>query len=411
VVPLAIIVYLLAQGVMGKGAGSDSPEGAVRKLVEATNRQDPTGAMSALAPEEITSVRRLYKSVVDKAQQGKVITATAHPLDGLDLRLDGLTYTTTALGSGVARVNLTGGTLGYKVDSTAASPLLNELGGANGRTTDSTTVSGVVADIDGHNRQATNPLSGLYAVAVKRQGRWYVSPEYTLAEYLREDAGLPRPGFTGRNNTKPTGAASAKEAVTTFANALSSVDPHRIITALPPEELGVLYDYEQDLRTDIERSQGLKASDVKMTLDPPDVSESPIADGRVRVDINRLSGVLAADNGRGRSARVNFTLSGTCLNAQVRTQDPYEGTNTDSTKKCASDASPALRLARFFVVVVNDGGKWYVDPVATIAEYAKTVVDAATPADVECLVRRGAQRGADKTESVCSQSPMFRSGG
>jgi len=411
VVPLGIVVYLLAQGVMGKGAGSSSPEGAVRKLIEATNRQDPTAAMSALAPEEITSVRRLYKSVVDKAKQGNVITATGHPLDGLDLRLDGLTYTTTALGDGVARVNALGGTLGYKVDSAAASPLLKELGGVHGRTTDSTTVSGVVADIDGRNRDATNPVSGLYAVVVKRHGRWYVSPEYTLAEYLREGAGLPKPSFTGRDNTKTAGAASPREAITTFANAVSSVDLHRIVTALPPDELGVLYDYEQDLRADLEQTQGLKASDVTMTLEPPDVSESPIADGRVRVDINRLSGVLTADNGRGRSARVNFSLAGACLTAQVRTRDPYEGTNNDSTKKCANDASAALRLARFFVVVVNDGGKWYVDPVATMAEYAKTVVDAATPADVECLVRRGAQQGEAKTETVCRQSPMFGSGG
>jgi len=302
--------------------------------------------MSALAPEEITSVRRLYKSVVDKAQQGKVITATAHPLDGLDLRLDGLTYTTTALGSGVARVNLTGGTLGYDVDSTAASPLLNELRGANGRTTESTTVSGVVADIDGHNREATNPVSG--AVRRRRQAARALvrEPRVHLAgiparRCRAAEAGLHRPR-QHQAHRRSVGQRSGHD----IRQRVSSVDPHRIITALPPEELGELYDHEQDLRADIEQSQGLKASDVTMTLDPPDVSESPIADGRMRVDINRLSGVLAAVNGRGRSFRADFTLS-----------------------------------------------------------------DAATPADVECLVRRGAQRGADKTESVCSQSPMFKSGG
>lgn len=78
-------------------------------------------------------------------------------------------------------------------------------------------------------------------VAVERDGRWYLSLWYSVAENARIDADQPLPDL-GRRPAQ-IGAASPDEAISRFSEELLRLDVRRMIGMLDPEEARAIYDY------------------------------------------------------------------------------------------------------------------------------------------------------------------------
>ena len=88
--------------------------------------------------------------------------------------------------------------------------------------------------------QTTEP-SSTPLVAVERDGRWYLSLWYTVAENIRLDVGSPMPDPFDR--PAAIGGDTPEAAVRLLFEEMVDLDVRRMIGALDPEEMAVLYDY------------------------------------------------------------------------------------------------------------------------------------------------------------------------
>ena len=70
-------------------------------------------------------------------------------------------------------------------------------------------------------------------MTVERDGRWYVSVEYTVAEYVRRAAGWEIPAPVTRT---PVGFDSPEEAATAFYDRLASLDLQSALDTFAPGE-------------------------------------------------------------------------------------------------------------------------------------------------------------------------------
>jgi hypothetical protein len=112
-------------------------------------------------------------------------------------RVDGLRLSVHPLHPLVSRVDVSGGTLSYSFNpSQLAGTLRNDLGNSVKATSGTVSAAEGQSAVDNFNQNSKNKLSGVYIMTVKRNGRWFVSPFYTVAEYLREPADSRRPTTT-----------------------------------------------------------------------------------------------------------------------------------------------------------------------------------------------------------------------
>ena len=102
-------------------------------------------------------------------------TASA-PLAGVDFNIHGLNLTTEPLGNGYAKVTINAGTFSAATHKAQFSPLMQKVL----RESDDNSAQSDLAKLAEDDDLPT------FVVAVRRDGRWYVSAAYTVLEYVRE---------------------------------------------------------------------------------------------------------------------------------------------------------------------------------------------------------------------------------
>ena len=209
--------------------GATSPEEAVSLFVSAIQQEDVLGTIEVTLPEEVSVLRNAVDSITADAKRTDLLgdDFDSAAVKGLDVSVDGLTLETNFLEGGLAIVTATGGTLNASLDP-AAFPFGDKvrelLDDGQGAATASMTLGG------------TDPRAVL--MTVEREGRWYVSLEYTLAEYARRAAGWELPAAVTRTLT---GFASPEEAVTGFYARLAALDLQGAIDTFAPGEDAVAW--------------------------------------------------------------------------------------------------------------------------------------------------------------------------
>ncbi|HEY3832735.1 MAG TPA: hypothetical protein VGO03_10610, partial [Acidimicrobiia bacterium] len=156
--------YAIA-GVQSNGTGADSPQAAVHQLADAIDHQDALAAVATLDPSEVSTLQSTVGSAEHKAKQTKLVDSSSSPFAGINLSVNGLQTTVTTLAPGIAKVTLSG--------SISAKLTAGEL-------------SEVLQRVEG-NKQGSIDLARLgvhggapFVITVERDGKWYVSPAYTL---------------------------------------------------------------------------------------------------------------------------------------------------------------------------------------------------------------------------------------
>jgi hypothetical protein len=210
------------------GASSDggaaTPEEAVTTFVSAVEQEDVLGMIDVTLPEEVNVLRSAVDSATSEAKRIDLLGAdfNASGVKGIDISADDLGLETTYLEGGLATVTATSGTVDASFDPNAF-PFGEKVRALLGNSTQAGTASTTLS--------ASDPLALL--TTVERDGRWYVSVEYTVAEYVRRAAKWEVPGPLTRT---PVGFDSPEAAVTGFYDRLGSFDIQGAMDTFAPGE-------------------------------------------------------------------------------------------------------------------------------------------------------------------------------
>ncbi|MEY2583443.1 MAG: hypothetical protein QOE09_3292 [Ilumatobacteraceae bacterium] len=204
--------------------GAATPAEAVTAFVSAAEHEDVLGMIDVTLPEEVAVLRAAIDSVVADAKRIDVLDATFNTggVQGLDISTDHLALDTNFYENGLASVRATGGTFGVSFDPEVfpfGQKLRSLLPGAQQPHSTSVQLG------------AGDPIAQL--MTVERDGRWYVSVEYTVAEYVRLAFGWDVPGPVAR---APIGFDSPEQAVTGFYDRLATLDVASAFDTFAPGE-------------------------------------------------------------------------------------------------------------------------------------------------------------------------------
>jgi hypothetical protein len=227
--------------------GATTPEEAVSTFASAMEQEDLLGMIDVTLPEEVAVLRAAVDSISADAKRIDLLgdDFDAGGVHGLDISVDDLALDTNFLEGGLAAVTATSGTINASFEPQAFpfGDKVRELVGNGDR------VSTATASL-------ANAESPRAVMTVERDGRWYVSLEYTLAEYVRQLNGWEVPGPVSRT---PVGFDSPEAAVTGFYERLASLDLQSTIDTFAPGEDAMAWlaqSWMSDAQAAVERARG-----------------------------------------------------------------------------------------------------------------------------------------------------------
>jgi hypothetical protein len=204
--------------------GAATPQEAVQTFVSAMNHEDILGMIDVTLPVEVDALRAAVDSIASDAKRIGVLADDFNTsgVQGLDLGVDDLELETNHLEGGLATVTASRGMFTASFDPQAF---------RFGQQVRSWLDAGQPVDTDVIDLALSNPH--YFVMTVERDGRWYVSLEYTIAEYVRRAAGWEMPGPVTR---APIGFDSPEAAVTGFYETLATLDLQSAIDTFAPGE-------------------------------------------------------------------------------------------------------------------------------------------------------------------------------
>jgi hypothetical protein len=365
-------------------AGASSPKAAVQKLVADLNNADLLGVLDDLAPAEKRALADPIREDISTLKRLHVLSTSADPnkVSAVQFQASGVSYAakTITVNESVQVVTVTGGTLRVSADA-AKIPLTSQFlhaafpGGAPSGTSTATTDLATLAEHGGR------PLQ----VAVQKvDGRWYPSLFYTIAQNAAAaaHAGAPTPS----DRIAAAGAATPDDAVKGLLLAATKGDWRRVIELTSPTEMAVLHDYGS-----LVLQNAPSSGTAGFTIDEVRFASKDISGGK------RLTATSMAGQAGGRQFSV--TMDGDCYQVSIA---------GDQRKLCGSDligqiAAAAGRgnltdaqrtalthlmhgVTQFGMDVSQSDGKWYVDPVRTVADEFGTALASLQGNDVLELI-------------------------
>lgn len=204
--------------------GAATPEEAVLTFVSAVEHEDLLGAIDMTLPEEVGELRAAVDSITSDAKRVGLLADgfDASNVQGVDTSVDEVALDTEFLDGGLAKVTATSGTVNATFDPQQF-PFGDKVRAVLGNDLHVGTASHALSSGDSMDSVMT----------VERSGRWYVSLEYTIAEYVRQAAGWEIGGAVSRT---PVGFDSPDAAVTGFYDRLASLDLQRAMDTFAPGE-------------------------------------------------------------------------------------------------------------------------------------------------------------------------------
>ena len=204
--------------------GAATPEEAVTTFASALAHQDLLGMIDVTLPEEVAVLRDAVASTTADATRLDLLSDNfdAASVNGVDVSVNDLTLSTDYLEGGLASVTATGGSISASFDPQAF-PFGSKL----------RTLLGLGQQIDTRSAGLGTTNPPVLLMTVERGGRWYVSVEYTLAEYMRRSAQWEPSGPVTRS---PVGFDSPEAAVTAFYDRLAALDLRGALDMFAPGE-------------------------------------------------------------------------------------------------------------------------------------------------------------------------------
>lgn len=380
-------VAVLGAGIFGittmnDTGGNASPEEAVEQFFDAVDDEDVIGLLESVDPAERTSLRRAVEGALEQTDRGAITDGLdLDGVQGVDLQVREVAHETQRFTDGIAGVDLTAGVIDadFSIDDFAFGRTVRNL-----------------LDPDAEDPGAASmDLDGVRVMTVQRDGSWYVSALYTGAEAIRRaddpDSAVPAFGTA----TTAVGADSPEAAVRDLANAIDRLDVEAMIGLTSPTRAQVLHDYGPRLIDFAEDSDpdAVSVTDVEMAT-------SPGPDGSTLVEVTGYEISFG-----GEYDTVTHRLEDGCLITSYEYDDPYDGAYQgeedeypypedpwfpSETSTCDGgvgvlDGFGMLGFGIFGVTgdtitftVVEEGGRWYIDPLDSLAQVLVGSLEAAS---------------------------------
>ncbi len=443
-VALVVVVVLLVKGLTGASGGAGSPTAAIRQLAAAAQADDPAAAIALVDPGEARTLGTLYTQARDAVRASGADGASGGALSGTHVSIHGLQLHEEQLGSGVARVRITGGKIEAALQAVALPAALGAISDSHSATN--------LADAPGPGGL------GLFLMTRKQEGRWYISPTLTVMQYIVETnhlappdfAALETPGAVGHGEREAdrsatdasfatgggsAGGAAAADGASSAANgagagaaasaadtsggegatdtaspaqlaeqlaqAISSSDVSGVLGLISEREASALRPYSAALQELVSRAGG----SLQFQVTAPQFSETPLSGNLVRLNILHTGFSLGAtgdessfsdgessdeennSGGAGGERGIDGTLNGPCLQAsELATGE------ASSASGCFARMSQLLGVEDFFVVAERASGGLRLAPLATFMEYARLLVKQLGGAGVSRLSGTAAQQ-------------------
>jgi hypothetical protein len=381
---IAAVAVLAVRSFSGSDRGEANPDDAVNAMFTSIADENPVDLVNAIAPSELAffgDVERAAADAVDgegeaaDSLEEQGITINGEDIvPGLTLEIDDLTYDVEEKSDDVAKVHVDSISGNWTFDPTVLleSVNLDEL--TNGQVTEAealeeigeSEVSSGSFDLD--DLDVTD--EGVFFMAVREDGGWFVSPLYTLLEYATQINELAEGDFTAPD---VEGAATPEEAIERSARGVFSFalegDFDALLETLPPSRYAALYAY-RDALEELATREGIDDAD-KLDIDVQVDQITEFDDERgTGVTIERASIEMTAE---GEDGEITYAIDGACA-TYARTEFESDDENSEfCLDDLGEDAGPfedgIPGIDRFWVIVTEDDGEFFVDPVASIGSY------------------------------------------
>jgi hypothetical protein len=208
--------------------GASSPEAVGLQLFEALGNEDVLGVIDLLLPGERETFRQPVIDLFDNLRRIEVLdpSASLGKVGGVDFEFSDLQVNTESTGADDIVKVVVDGSVSSSVDGTKVpigSLLIDEV--FDGERPDMTMET------------QTDEVGAATFAAVERDGRWYLSLFYSVAEGARGDSPVPASGVQADGADSPDGA------VDQLLSALEGQDLAGIIATLDPTEAEALQRY------------------------------------------------------------------------------------------------------------------------------------------------------------------------
>ena len=353
--------FAITRIVAGNDGGAATPTEVGTRLMDSLAAEDALGVVDLLLPGERDMMRQPLIDIVDNLKRLKIVdgTASLDKVGGLDIAFTDVQVDPTETNvDDVTDIRITAsGTA--SVDG-AAVPigdlLIDEAFGGDRPTLDSAPQS---SDIDWK------------LAAVKRDGRWYLSAFYSLAENSRaEGEQIPETPIVARGSDTPQGAVQA------IFDAVDDLDYAAFIAALNPNEAEALQRYGPIFVDDMQKS--LDALDLKIAFSDTKFSVTGSGDRRtvtidgftMKASSNDTDVTVEIKGGCVVMTTTDSTIDtcegGSAVDTAVKALGLEDNGDLKSFVKTVQDAFADMRPVGLTVQQVN--GKWFVSPVGSIAD-------------------------------------------
>jgi len=392
----AVGVYFLAIRDTGStsASGSGSPQEAVETLFTTLGNSDPIGVADQLDPAESALFTDLNTDVITELKRLDVLSdaASADSMTGTSISVSGVTYDPNeeTINDNVHIVKLTGGTITVASDPSKI-PLSQTMTDAFGSEIDQAQPESQTVNIA--DAVAENGGEPIRVATVQRDGKWYVSVFYSIADNAVHAEGLPNP--TAADVIAPQGYASPEEAANALVQASTTGDLRTIIAMLPPDEMGVMHDYGQ-LILDQSDADSLSsdASDLGVSFSDLSWATSEVTGG---TKVSLAGGTFTAE-GQTVTISRNVDEGSITISAPGQPEVTLDENTIDSyIEQAAGEESldPQLvdlikrefkQIIGLGIVTTKVGDEYYVSPVRSFSDIFVSLLKGMEPEDVQYLI-------------------------
>lgn len=365
--------------------GAESPRSALDGALDALSAEDLIGAAEFVEPTERETLVAAGFDVIDELIRLDVFgdSLDLSSVDGVDFEFDDIEIEVTEVRPGMAHLHISSGDVTAAIDGSAVpfGPLITDRVAADTLAVDERRTESIT--------RADYPI-----VAVERDGRWYLSLWYSVAENARLELGQPLPDRNERINQ--VGADTPERAVENFVAALEHLDVATMIGMLDPTDAAALYDYAPLFIDDAQegaddfvrtlRADGWswEVTDLEVRAETEGSQSTVFIEGlgfRAGNGDDSLDASFGGDRMSVRfesdALRLGYVVEGDCVTV---TFDEGYGAETDSF--CTDELLGGVGLGSLTqgamggiatwdemgVVVRNVGGRWYISPIRTGSE-------------------------------------------
>ncbi len=391
--------FAVSKIVAGNDGGAASPTEVGNRLMDALSAEDALGVVDLLLPGERDMMRRPLIDIIDNLKRLEIAdnTATLDKVGGLDIVFDNVqvdpTDTNVADVSDI-RITATGTA---SVDG-AAVPIGNLL--------IDEAFGGVRPDL---NSSPQNSDIDWKLATVKRDGRWYLSAFYSIAENTRQSGDdIPEAPVVARGADSPEGAVQA------IFDAVDDLDVEALIAALNPNEAEALQRYApmfiHSAQSDIDDLDAkITFSDIKYTVNGSGDRRTVAIDGfnlkasagGTDVTVENKDGCLVFTSGD--TTADSCQVAGSIDDA-LGVLGLDENGDLKSLIKTVEDAFSDMKPVG--ITVQKVGGVWYVSPIGTYFDVYVALLAALDKNELTDIID-----GVKKVSESFSTSGIFGVGG